>query len=252
MISVTRSLARRGIRDLRPFIHRPSCVSIGRSLTTARTSTSDPSKNFRLVGFLAVSLIFAAAGIHVWESSTSEPSLAPSGKTFDFKIRFPAGVQTYTFPLKSDAEIEAMLHENETSERIRRLGNPVIRWDRNWVGSNEPCEDRSAVDMIPRGPGAKHDHRGTGQAVASKVEEGSRDIMMFSVLDGHAGDATSKLLASSLHPTIGLALASLQAGHGPVMRVYGLKAWSSLFHPFAWMGKASWTPDNVILSIQHA
>ena len=159
-------------------------------------------------------------------------------------------MQEFTFPRKPEAAIEAILHENETSQTIGRKGNPVVRWDRNWVGSNEPSEDRSAIDLIARGSNARASSPGL---TVQEVEqgEGSRDIVMFSMLDGHAGDATSKLLAKALHPTLGLALASLQAGH-PFQQGAHLKTYAEYFNPLAWIRRNEWTPANVMLSIQNA
>lgn len=231
------SLGLRGARGVLVLAHQPSLpIHLIRPIATA--PPSPPS--YRLQGLLALSLATASIGLLIWERRTYENPSAPTSSTdtFNFKLRGPSGVQEYSFPRKTEAETEAKLRANETSRTIGRKGNPVVKWDRNWVGSNEPPEDRSAIDIIPRSS------KGASDA------EGSRDIVMFSVLDGHAGDATSKLLAKALHPTLALALASLQAGHVPSAPGSGFAALTRYLNPLAWIAKA-WTPDNIMLSVQN-
>jgi pyruvate dehydrogenase phosphatase len=82
-------------------------------------------------------------------------------------------------------------------------------------------------------------------------EEGRKDLMLFSVLDGHAGDATSQLLSKTLHPTLALSLAELQAGYFPS----GGSKWAALadyLNPALWVPGKVWTPENVSKSIQSA
>jgi pyruvate dehydrogenase phosphatase len=166
----------------------------------------------------------------------------------------------YNFRRLPERDIEAKLHSNESSSVVDRPGNPVVRWDRNWVGSNEPCEDRSAIDIVPRSQSWRDTQRwwkwnwgGVGASAAAEASTpGSKDIMMFSVLDGHAGDATSQLLSKTLHPTLTLALAGLQAGISPTL---GISKWSQLasyLDPAQWLPGGIWTPENVSRTIQSA
>ena len=163
------------------------------------------------------------------------------GKTFTVK----AGGQEHTFTRKPDAQIEQMLHEHADGERIQRAGNPVVRWDRNWVGSNEPCEDRSAVIVVPRLRGAKEMTawwkfwESSPDRIAARVD-GDRDLTFFSIFDGHAGDATSELLSRTMHPTLALALTGLQAG----------QTWFE--GKWKWIGGSAWDVDAVTATLQKA
>jgi len=226
-------------------------TSIQRSYATP-AATPTPPINFKLHGFLAFSIFSASIGLFVWERRTATPVEGNAGESFSYYVKTASGRKDFIFARRSETETEAMLHENETSERIRRNGNPVIKWDQNWLGSNEPCEDRSAIDTIQRGPAAKATSLLSVRMVPETAGEGSRDLIMFSVLDGHGGDATSKLLAKALHPTIGLELASLQAGHLPRVREGGVKALAAYLNPLAWIGGKTWTSDNIVLSLQDA
>lgn len=159
-----------------------------RSLTT--TPPNPPSSsNLRRAAGLSI-LCFVVAGLTYYVSiSEVDPATQfgyTPGKEFEQSIRTSRGVQTYKFTYKTPQEIEQRLHENEEVQDLRLGGGfPVVRWDRNWVGSNEPCEDRSAIDIV-RGPGGG--------------KSGKGEIMFASVFDGHSGWATSQLLSQELHP----------------------------------------------------
>lgn len=126
-----------------------------------------------------------------------------------------------------------------------------------------------ASDLVPRSTGASFDPgRKIQEAPALRFESGyqagssptaagtlgGNDLVMVSVFDGHAGDATSKLLAKALHPTMTVALAGLQAGYLPTRG--GEAVWQrvmSKLNPFASLGgKELWTPENVSRTIQQA
>ncbi|TXT13174.1 hypothetical protein VHUM_01575 [Vanrija humicola] len=149
---------------------------------------------------------------------------------FTVTINTSAGVKTWNFQRKPEAELEAMLHEHEGTTAVGRKGNPVVKWDTNYVASNEPCEDRSAGDIVPRG---QADH------------PGHRDLVLLSVIDGHAGDATSQLLSKTLHPTIALYLAGLQAGIVP-----GRSWYNKITDVLTWA--KTWSPLNVSRVLQTA
>ena len=224
------------------LIYRSTPTLASRPLRFFSTATRPEAPfNWRGHAILSSALLCTSIGFWIYEFRYNDSSATSSaGDTFSFDVRTSSGIQEHLFTRKSDAAVEGMLREHEQSETQNRKGNPVVKWDRNWLGSNEPCEDRSAVDMIPR------------KTEAGSNGEGSRDIMLFSVLDGHAGDATSKLLVKTLHPTLALALASLQAGHAPSLPGAGWKAMAGNLNPLAWIGGKAWTTDNVVLSIQNA
>jgi pyruvate dehydrogenase phosphatase len=154
---------------------------------------------------------------------------------FKMSVRGRNGIEEYKFFRKTDASAEAHLKFHESVNMVGRDGNPVVRWDRNWVESNEPNEDRSAVDIIP-GLGAK---------------EGEKDLMLVSVLDGHGGPATSELLRTTLHPVLAVGMADVKAGIVPT----GEKGWwtsiTDKVNPLKWMTGSAYSPGNVCLAIQN-
>lgn len=85
-----------------------------------------------------------------------------------------------------------------------------------------------------------------------ETARGKRDLMLFSIMDGHAGDATSSLLQKSLHPTISDALAGLQRGNVPHRHTVW-EQWAGYLSPWYWLGTDKvWTPENVSKTIQNA
>ncbi|CAK9779770.1 unnamed protein product [Cutaneotrichosporon oleaginosum] len=188
--------------------------------------TADTTRRNALI---AAVLIAASAGVWYWE--TRQMGVYPATTRRDeFTVVVGRGNnrQSVTFERKTNAEMEEMLHEHETSEVPARIGNPVARWDTNFVASNEPCEDRSAADIVPRG---------------KEGETGQRDLAFFSVIDGHAGAATSELLSRTLHPTLALGLAGLQAGMVPGRSWYG-----QIYDLFTWA--KTWSPINIAKSLE--
>lgn len=212
---------------LRPLHNVARLVPASRGYSSKASVTSPRNTALISLGFL-----LAAGGAYYYETRATAYSNYPS--TFSIRIRN----KDYSYNRKTDAELETILTEHEDGKVIGRPGNPVFRWDRNWVGSNEPCEDRSAVDLIPRSTGV------SDKGLATERVEGDRDIGLFSIMDGHAGDATSKLLAKVLHPTLTLALAGLQAG---------TEATGSKWNPLNWFAEVKpWNPSTVAETIQKA
>ncbi len=188
--------------------------------------TADTTRRNALI---AAVLIAASAGVWYWE--TSQMGVYPTtAKRDEFTVVVGRGSnrQSVTFERKTTAEMEEMLHAHEASEVPARTGNPVARWDTNFVASNEPCEDRSAADIVPRG---------------KEGETGQRDLAFFSVIDGHAGAATSQLLSRTLHPTLALGLAGLQAGMVPGRSWYG-----QIYDLFTWA--KTWSSVNIAKSLE--
>ena len=219
---------------------------LARSPTLARsysTQSASTSSSVRRNGIISIALLAAAAGAYYYEQQSSKSTTTTiDGRSINLTSQFgrtftvprpgkPGKVET--FVRKSHQEIEAMLHANEDGQVVGRKGNPVVKWDRNWVGSNEPCEDRSAIDIVPRSRGASD-----GKSSVARVE-GDRDISLFSIIDGHAGDATSKLLARTLHPSIALSLAGLQAAQ-------------ATWNPMTWVGGNKWNSSSITKSIRNA
>ena len=238
-------------------LYRPSQHGLGVAGPSRRYASSTSGNSIRRDAYIFLGLATATGAVWYYQSrssSTSSPdglfkSLS-SGNTFT--VRVGSAKTEHTFTRKPDEEIERMLHEHEDGQRIGRPGNPVFRWDRSWVGSNEPCEDRSAVNLVPRlrgatemGPWWKFWASGSP---APRIE-GDRDLTFFSIFDGHAGDATSELLSRTMHPTLALALVGLQAGQtgwldgGWKNALAGLAPWEA--------GKA-WNPASVVQTLQKA
>lgn len=206
-----------------------AALRLPRSLPARRFASSTPGTTPTSTAFLSVAFLAAAAGVYYYETRATSFSNYP--ETFSIRIRN----KDYSYQRKSDAELETILTEHEDGSTIDRPGNPVARWDRNWVGSNEPCEDRSAVDVIPRSSGVT-------DATPTARTEGDRDIGLWSIMDGHAGSATSQLLSETLHPTLTLALASLQASV-----LSGGKSWLSWFNT-----SPTWSPVSVSTTLSKA
>ncbi|WVQ82583.1 hypothetical protein IAT38_004713 [Cryptococcus sp. DSM 104549] len=279
----SKMLRRQQISLLFAHLGRPSLrpASLASPVLQARhASTQPPNPNapayLKTKAFISVALLASAYAIYTTSASPDGASsplgggLFPGKQTFKLNIQTSRGVQSFEFARKPDEEVEKMLHEHETGERaVGRKGNPVVRWDTNWVGSNEPCEDRFASNLVPRthtaGAGAGAEASGAvgwwaawwqGQPEPQPLPaglpvdgaDGKKDLMLFSIMDGHAGDATSKLLEKALHPTVSMALASLQAGYVP-----NASAWERYLSPWYWLGAGKvWTPGNVAASIQKA
>ncbi|CAD6583353.1 MAG: hypothetical protein TREMPRED_003530 [Tremellales sp. Tagirdzhanova-0007] len=51
--------------------------------------------------------------------------------------------------LIDEEETENTLRKQEPTRTVNRPGNPVMRWDANVLPTNEACEDRHAVDLVP-------------------------------------------------------------------------------------------------------
>ncbi|WVQ94266.1 hypothetical protein IAU59_001345 [Kwoniella sp. CBS 9459] len=260
-------------------------ITVSRVLTRPYSSHSDSSpssgsSSVKTTAVLSVALLASAYALYSYEQSTSggdratgssnSSDVVKGGEKFTLNIRTSRGPQAYEFLRRSSEDVERILTEHETGEKsVGRVGNPVVRWDTNWVGSNEPCEDRWASNLIPRkrssidkttswlsswstpsSPPAPTDTNGTAPGSAGK-----KDLMLFSIMDGHAGDATSRLLERTLHPTLAVALAGLQAGYVP--QDEGWKKWVQAVSPTHWaevaFGKGNvWTPENVTKTLQNA
>lgn len=247
---------------------------------SSSSSSSSSSVNVK-TAFVSVALLTSAYLLYQYESGSGSRSgsgpFSLSGHKSTFKVNIRTGrggLQTYEFPRKPADQVERELREHESSQTVGRRGNPVVRWDSNWVGSNEPCEDRWAADLVSRErerrlvqeavgfwkgwyKGDSIDVPTSASASASTREEGGEgkgDWMLFSIMDGHAGDATSSLLAKTLHPTLSMALASLQAGNPPARQNdgWGWGRWGRWAWSWLGLGNDVWTPENVSKTIENA
>ena len=231
------------------------------SRITVRSYATATRSSIRRDAYIFVGLASITAAVWYYQQSSSVtnvdidglPVSTKSGSGNTFKITVGSKGQEHTFQRKPVEEQERMLHEHETGKRIGRRGNPVVRWDSNWVGSNEPCEDRAAVDNVPRSRGATEmvpwwKFWSQSDTTPRLRVEGDRDIALFSIIDGHAGDATSKLLTKTLHPTLTLSLAALQAGQA----ASPWKAIIDTLKPLAGTNGSVWSPTTVSTALQQA
>ncbi|WVO20711.1 uncharacterized protein IAS62_002010 [Cryptococcus decagattii] len=249
-----------------------------RPYTTSSSSSSSSSVNVNVkTAFASVALLTSAYLLYQYESGSGPFSLPVHKSTFKVNIQTGrGGVQTYEFARKPADQVERELRQHESSQTVGRRGNPVMRWDSNWVGSNEPCEDRWAADLVPKAcrsrrlvqetvgfwkgwykgdaidvPASASASASASTSTREEEGEGNGDWMLFSIMDGHAGDATSSLLAKTLHPTLSMALASLQAGNLPARQNDG---WGWGRWGLGWLGLGNdvWTPENVSKTIENA
>ncbi|WVW84565.1 hypothetical protein I302_106599 [Kwoniella bestiolae CBS 10118] len=128
-------------------------------------------------------------------------------------------------------ECEAKLARNQASHEVRRKGNPVVRVETNSLAANDKCEDEMSIDLLTSSdlPHLRKGEEGKGfweywgklrnklsiGLVANEGDEkeksdGSEDMMLLSVLDGHGGGQTSSLLRKVLHGTICWGLGGLR------------------------------------------
>ncbi|KIJ69957.1 hypothetical protein HYDPIDRAFT_23112 [Hydnomerulius pinastri MD-312] len=123
-------------------------------------------------------------------------------QTFELavKVRGADGapvMTTRTFPLLSQSAIDERLNANAKFETITRPGGITWRHSTASVAANDPLEDAHADAIITRDPS---DPVGPG------------DWLFFTVMDGHGGPHTSRLLSKTLINAVVLQLSSLIHG----------------------------------------
>lgn len=121
-------------------------------------------------------------------------------QTFDLAIRVrgPDGkpqMTTRSYSLLSKPEVEQKLHENVRSEsRTLESTGQTWRWSTAQVAANAPIEDAHASAVLSR---------------SETVKGPNGDLLFFSVMDGHGGFHTSRLLSKTLIPAVILELQAL-------------------------------------------
>lgn len=149
------------------------------------------------------------------------PLFPPPSET---RFRTSRGILSDTHTLLSSSAVNSILRSNEVSEVFpvktkTNKSTSVSRFDTSSVASNDPIEDRYAVDSVsPKvlyGGKSSSSSSGDGDDGKNKEEEELEGIKLFSTIDGHSGSATSELLSKVLHPMIVLSLRSLYAGYTP-------------------------------------
>ncbi|KAF8843084.1 protein serine/threonine phosphatase 2C [Paxillus ammoniavirescens] len=147
-------------------------------------------------------------------------------QTFDLslKVRGVDGapvMTTKSFPLLSLSAVEQRLNANVKSDSVTRPGGVTWRHSTASVAANDPLEDAHADAIIARDPS---DPVGPG------------DWLFFTVMDGHGGPHTSRVLSKTLINAVALQLSSLING-----------ASGSIFPK-----PAVQSPENIALAIQGA
>jgi pyruvate dehydrogenase phosphatase len=120
-------------------------------------------------------------------------------QTFDLAVRTkgPDGkplMSHRTFALLSMDTVDARLKENATHESKSRPGGIIWNHSTASYAANDPIEDAHSSQIIERD--------GTDAAAPG-------DILFFTVMDGHSGFHTSRLLSKVLINAVALELSSL-------------------------------------------
>ena len=101
---------------------------------------------------------------------------------------------TKNVPMLTMAEVNERLARYATQQEIFRPGGLTWKSTTAQLASNDPIEDAHAAAIVERDP-------------LSSTPEG--DFVFYSVMDGHGGPYTSKLLARILIPAVALQLHNL-------------------------------------------
>lgn len=144
--------------------------------------------------------LLVGAPSYLYFKYTSKP--APR-KTFDLpvRVRGPDGkavMMNRPIPLLTREEVDARLNEHAEAVSTIRPGGIVWKQATAFLAANSPIEDANASKVIERDP--------------SDVSSPG-DLLFFTVMDGHGGPYTSRLLSKVLIPAVALELALLI--HGP-------------------------------------
>ena len=123
-------------------------------------------------------------------------------QTFDILVRVkgPSGkseMSTRTFSLLPMKELEARIRQNATAESQVRLDGTTWKYTTANLASNDPIEDAHASQIVSRD---ETDPSAPG------------DYLFFTVMDGHGGYETSRLLSRILIQGVALELSALQIG----------------------------------------
>ncbi len=120
-------------------------------------------------------------------------------ETFDLPVRVrgpdakPA-IATRTMSLLSKEQVEARLKQHEEAHTALRPGGLLWKYHTSYFAANDPIEDAYASRIVER---------------ETSNDSPAGDLLFFSVMDGHGGFATSRLLAKTLLPAVALELSTL-------------------------------------------
>jgi pyruvate dehydrogenase phosphatase len=120
-------------------------------------------------------------------------------QTFDLavRVRGPDGkpaMTTRTFSLLSKADVDTRLRQSARTESKKLQDGQTWSWTTTAVSSNDPIEDAHANAVLSRD---------------DTVKGPAGDLLFFTVMDGHGGNHTSRLLSKVLIPAVAVELQSL-------------------------------------------
>lgn len=143
-----------------------------------------------------------------------------------------------TFPLLPKDTIDARIRERATSESNPRPGGIVWKHSTASLAANDPIEDASSHQIVER------DHIDPS---------GPGDLLFFTIMDGHSGPHTSRVLSRVLINAVALELSTLiKSPEAAVPKAGGLLgSFKSLFTPSASEPVVE-DPRTVALTIQNA
>lgn len=173
---------------------QPSAAAPPPSSTSSLSRRKNTDLALIVSGALGLSaLVFYNLRPQVNPPPSSLSKLSPSSRSFTLPVASSSGTQLRTITMMPTSSVNSLLGKNERSYSITRPGNPLYRYDTNSVASNETCEDAHAFTIL--------EHEGN-------------DWILTSMFDGHAGYATSRLMAEQLEKYIGRELMEvLQGGY---------------------------------------
>jgi pyruvate dehydrogenase phosphatase len=159
---------------------------------------------FSLVGIASTSYLYYRR----------KEDIAMANQTFEISVRTRDSsgnrvASKRVLPLLLPNEVEKQLKAFAKTDSVLRDG---IQW--NWhtaqVAANSPVEDAFANIIVERDPPPASS---IGEKDPSSTSSNG-DLLFFTVLDGHGGPYTSRLLSKTLIPTVALELSFLM--HQPV------------------------------------
>lgn len=115
-------------------------------------------------------------------------------ETFDLTIRENSNMVTRTIPLIPKENVDQRINEFATQESRATAEGLLWKHTTAKLASNDPIEDANAQTIIDK--------------EASALSPAGQ-LLFFSVMDGHGGKDTSRLLSKVLIPAVALELATL-------------------------------------------
>jgi pyruvate dehydrogenase phosphatase len=159
-------------------------------------------------------LIGPPAGYYWYKSRQEAFELAVKAQQADGKTV----MTNRSFSLLPKSTIDERIREHATCESTTRPGGIVWKYSTAQLASNDPIEDASSHQIIERDP---NDHSSPG------------DLLFFTVMDGHGGYHTSRLLSRVLINAVALELSTLIHNPSAIIPKAGsyLGSIKSLFSP---------------------